>query len=196
MDIDSWIAAVAVAATAVSLYFAWGSGRAADRAARAAESQVQLQTELNRTAAQPYVWADVRVSDYQGHFLALVVGNNGPTVATDVRVTFDPPLPSADKAAPMAEAAMARLAAGMQSLAPGKVLLWPLGASEKILGDDRAQPHTVTVEARGPHGPVETLTYVIDLADFRESADQPGGSLHLVTKAIRELADATKKREQ
>lgn len=193
MDTTDWIAAAAVLVAAGGLYFTWLSGRAAVVAARAAESQVQLQVELNKAASQPYVWADVRVSDYQGHFLVLVLGNNGPTVATDVKVTFDPPLPSAGKAAPLLESALTRLGKGMQSLAPGKELIWPLGASEKIVGEDRSQPHAVTVEARGPHGPTEKLTYVIDLADFRESADHPGGSLHLVTRAIRELTDATTK---
>lgn len=58
----------------------------------AAREQTRLQRELSHEASQPYVWADIQPDMKQGTVLDLVIGNSGPTVATDIKVTFEPPL--------------------------------------------------------------------------------------------------------
>ncbi|NHB83640.1 hypothetical protein G7085_00115 [Tessaracoccus sp. HDW20] len=57
----------------------------------AAREQTILQRELAEAASQPYAWADIQPDTQQGSMLQVVVGNSGPTMARNVRVTFDPP---------------------------------------------------------------------------------------------------------
>jgi hypothetical protein len=56
------------------------------------------------------------------------------------------------------------------------------------------QVHRVTVTGAGPYGSLEELTYEINLADMRETLDQPDGSLHLVRKALDQLRGQMKER--
>lgn len=187
---------VSIAAAAIALLsaaFAGASVRQAKRSADAAEAQVAGMRESNIAVAQPYVWADVRGGDVSTRSLQLVVGNSGPTVAQDVRVVFSPPLPLGGAAQDLTGAAMKRLESGGLSLAPGRVLSWGLGPSPEILESDSPQVHRVQIDASGPFGSVETLTYEIDLSDIRESLDQPVGSLYALSKSVDKVAAALKK---
>lgn len=157
------------------------------RAANAARDQTRLQRELAQAAAQPYVWADVQPDHKQGTLLQVVVGNAGPTVATDVRVTFDPPLPVAEQFPGGVVAAQRRLDEGIRSLAPGRIIEWSAGRAFDVLKTDEARVHTITVTANGPYGPVTPLTFEVNLSDWRESRDAPAGTLHLVREAIQSL---------
>lgn len=180
----AWAAALAAIAAAVvalvSLPFTV-------RAANAAKAQTALQREVAVAAAQPYVWADVQPDLKQGTLLRIVVGNEGPTVATNIRVTFSPPLATPANYPGAIEAAQKVLAEGVKSLAPGRRLEWSAGVGYEVLAGDAPIRHTVTVSAEGPHGPLAPLTYDLDLADWRRVSDSPDGSLHLVRKSIEEL---------
>jgi hypothetical protein len=135
------------------------------------------------------VWVDVRPDESTGVLLNLAVGNGGPTLATNVRVAIDPPLPTIDQLRERVEAAQARLAAGISYLPPGRTLTWPLGQGFNLLKDSGSQAHTFTVKVDGPFGPVPTLTYTVDLADLRGLLDRPAGSLHQLTKAVEDLPE-------
>ncbi len=158
------------------------------RAANAAKAQTELQREMRKDAAQPYVWADVRADQHQGTLLNLVLGNAGPTFAHNVRATFEPSLPTESQfnGARVQE----RLRNGVASLGPGHRLVWPLGRGFELLSEDAPQIHTVTIDADGPFGPMPTMVYQLNLADLRETHDVPEGSLHLVRKAIQDVAKA------
>jgi hypothetical protein len=97
VNAETWVAVAAALIAAAALYFNWRSTRAAGRAARAAEEQTKVQQQLRIDAAQPYVWVDVRPDDATATLLNLVIGNSGPTVAVNVRVRVDPPLPAIDQ---------------------------------------------------------------------------------------------------
>jgi len=187
MSAEAWIAIAAALTAGAALYFNWQSTQAATRAARAAEDQTAIQRQLRVDAAQPYVWADLRPDDATGTLLNLVVGS-GPTVASNVRVTVDPPLPAIDQLKDRAETALARLAGGIQSLAPGRVLMWSLGQGFNLLKADGSQAFTLTITAEGPFGPVTPLTHVVDPTDWKGMLDRPAGSLHQLTEAVRELS--------
>jgi hypothetical protein len=182
--IGAMIAAIAAVAAAVlagvALYFDSRSTQAAHRAAEAAEEQTKIQRQLRIDAAQPYVWADLRPDDATGTLINLAVGNSGPTGAEKVRVKIDPPLPTDD---PLGRAAAAEgmLAQGIQSLAPGRSITWPLGRAFMVMKDEGSQAYTFTVTADGPFGPVPPLTHVVDMADWRGMLDRPAGSLHQLT---------------
>jgi hypothetical protein len=161
--------------------------RFSKQAADAAEKQTKLQQDVAVAASQPYVWADVQGDRKQGTLINLVVGNSGPTVATNVRVRIDPPLPFGSMPDQFKTVVERRLVPGLSSLAPNRVLRWALGSGPELLGEDGDQVHDVIVDADGPNGPVPTLSYRINLADFRETMDQPDGTLHAIRKSIDEL---------
>jgi hypothetical protein len=195
VNAQTWVAIAAALIAATALYFNLQSAHAADRAARAADEQTKIQRQLRIDAAQPYVWADVRPDEATGTLLNLVIGNSGPTVATNVHVRIDPPLPAIDQLKDRVEVAQARLTDGIRSLAPGRTLTWPLGQGFNLLKDSGPQAHTLTVNADGPFGPVPALTYVVDMSDWRGMLDRPAGSLHQLTKAVTDLAGKVGKQE-
>lgn len=159
----------------------------------AAREQTQLQIQLSREAAQPYVWADIQPDMQQGTVLHVVVGNSGPTMAHNVRVTFDPPLPKdgdrVDTIASLEEA----LRDGLRSLAPGRVIRWSLGPGHKLLNDEASHLRKVVVSASGPYGALPTLEVEIDISEWRKARDAPDGSLHHVRGAVQDLAKVVEK---
>ena len=180
-------ATVAAIAALALLYYSLRSARAAERAAKAAEEQTAIQDQLRKDAAQPYVWVDVRPDEVTSVLLNLVIGNSGPTVATNVRVSIDPPLPAIDQLKDRAQTAQDLLAHGIKSLPPGRTLVWPLGQGFSILRGSGPQVHTFTIEADGPFGPVPPQSYPLDLSDWNGAMHRPAGSLDQVATAIKNL---------
>jgi hypothetical protein len=136
-------AAVAALAAIAALYYNYKSTRAAERAAGAAEEQSRIQHQLRIEAAQPYIWVDVRPDEVTSVILNLIIGNSGPTVATNVRVVIDPPLPAIEQLQDRAQTAQDLLAAGIKALPPGRTLTWPLGQGFNIVAGDGPQVHTL-----------------------------------------------------
>lgn len=172
-------AVVAACAAVAALYFT-------AIAARAAKGQTEIQQKLREEAAQPYVWADVRADEENGVIVVLVVGNSGPTVATNVRVKIEPPLPTIEQLEG-ARAAQDQLAKGFKSLPPGRTLTWWLGQGWNLIVKEGSQVHRITIAADGPFGPIPELSYDIDLAEFREQQISPRGSLNGLIKAVQAL---------
>ncbi len=167
-------------AAIAALYYNYKSARAAERAAGAAEEQSEIQRQLRIDAAQPYVWVDVRPDEVTSVILNLIIGNSGPTVATNVRVMIDPPLPAIDQLQERAQTAQELLADGIKSLPPGRTLVWPLGQGFGILTGTGPHVHTFTIEAEGPFGRLPSQAYPLDLSDWRGGAQtrrqpSPGG---------------------
>jgi hypothetical protein len=187
VNAQTWVAIAAAVIAVIALYFNAQYTRSADRAARSAEAQTKIQQQLRIDAAQPYVWVDVRPDDVTGRLLNLVIGNSGPTVATNVRVQIEPSLPAIDQLRERTQAAQARLADGIRSLAPGRTIAWPLGQGFNLLNTVGSQVHTFAVTADGPFGAVPSQTYVIDLADLRGSLDRPA-PLHKLAEVVEELS--------
>lgn len=159
----------------------------------AAREQTELQQELARNASQPYVWADIQPDMQQGTVMHVVVGNSGPTIARNVKVTVEPGLPAGQQQSEKIESVQRTLANGLRSLAPGRVLRWSLGAGFDLLSSDVPQLRTVRIEGDGPHGPLEVVEFEIDISEWRQARDAPDGSLHHVRGAIRDLTKAVDK---
>src|SRR3954467_1580735 len=154
MDANGWVSAVAAIIALVSLVWV-------RRAANAAREQTAIQRQLRIDAAQPYVWVDIRPDDEHGQLLLIVVGNSGPTVATNVRVVFDPPVTVPPEVYERGNKAHAVLARGIASLPPGRQLKWPIGTGFKVLpAFEKANTlsYEATVQADGPFGQLEPLT--------------------------------------
>ncbi len=167
---------IAVAA----LYFTWQQARSAQR-------QTELQQRMHEDAAQPYVWADLRPDAEHGFIISLVVRNEGPTVATDVRVSFDRPLPN--KFADEWDELLIELA----SLAPSRQMVWWLKSGPDWFAGDEPKAFEVSIVCRGPFGPVRQK-YRINTEDFGEEQPTKTGSLAAVTKSIDALTKVLKQR--
>lgn len=184
---ETWITGAALLVAAAALYFTGIS-------AKAAKDQTEIQKQLRRDAAQPYIWADIRGNGDQGGGLDLVIGNSGPTVATNVRVKIVPPLPVTSIPPDYTEAAFTRLQEGIQALPPGREMIWSIGHGGSIMAAEADHAHTFTIDGTGPFGPIEPLSYVIDIGDFITTDDRPEGSLHQVRVGLDAVAKALSKR--
>lgn len=191
---------ISVLALPFTIWAAWAAARQSKAAhdqteiqreqVVAAREQTQLQRDLAHEALQPYVWADIQPDMQQGTVMHVVVGNNGPTVARNVRVTFDPPLPASQHQSDKVESVQRVLASGLRSLAPKREIRWTLGAGYDLLSSEGSQVRTVRVEGEGPHGPLPVLEIQIDISEWRQARDAPDGSLHHVRGAIKDLTKA------
>ena len=188
----TWLAIAATVIALVAVYFNAQSSRAAIRAARAAEEQIGIQWHQHMEAVQPYIWVDIRPDNMTGTLLNFVIGNSGPTPAKNVRVEVDPPLPAIDQLRGRAAVAQARLATGLSSLAPSRVLTWPLGQGFNLLSGNAPKAYRFTVSADGPFGPVPPRTQIIDLEDLRGTLDRPS-AIYQLTKAVENLTGRLEK---
>jgi hypothetical protein len=189
MDANAWIAIAAAAIGLGALYYTERAANASRSQATTSKEQTALQRQLRIDAAQPYVWVDLRPDEEHGGLLLLVVGNSGPTVATQVKVTFEPALDLPTTQTFKAAEARQLLARGIASLPPGREMRWNLGVVHQLISDGYAIGYTATVQAVGPFGPIPPLTYTINLDDLRHTLAVPDGTLHGVADAIRKLAD-------
>ena len=191
MDVSSVAAIVAAIASWAAVAGALIAIRPARRSAKASEEQTDIQREIARQSAQPYVWADIQPDRQQGTLIHLIVGNSGPTVARNVRVTIDPPLPVQSSNMARTEVAQRRLQEGILSLAPGRKLSWPIGRGYELLQNENDKTvYKICVKADGPYGPMASNQIEIRLTDWRESNDAPDGSLHYIRKEIEKLVRA------
>jgi hypothetical protein len=171
----------AAAAAAISAVFVWLQVAEMRR-------QTALQREIMEAANQPYVWADVRIQSMNGLILEFVLGNSGTTVATDVKVTIDPPFLDTESQFTEYLATMhEKLAKGIASLTPGHQHAWMIADSRDLMNRDDLGPHVVRIDCRGPFGPVPTNEYVIDFRNFRETTARHTGDLRDVVRAIDKL---------
>lgn len=175
------IAAVAAALSAVFVFFQ----------VREMKRQTALQLEIRQASEQPYIWADIDIQQPNGWMLELVVGNSGPSVATNVRVRIDPPIKQAAGHEHL-DAVFSRLAQGVASLAPGRRLYWTLGSSPDLVGGTGPFAHTVSIDCDGPFGPIPRAEYVIDLSDLKDSVAKRHGSLREISKSVDDVTKVLK----
>lgn len=192
------IAVVSAGAAIVAALFAGSQAVTATHQSRYAQEQLALAEQVRKDQAQPYVFADLRPDEQDPVKVMLVIQNTGVTVAKNVRVTFDPPLASV--AMPEFAEEMAVLKGAISTLPPGRRIQWFFDISFQLFDSpDAPRCYTVTVNADGPFGPVEELTYDIDLNDVgRSDAAAPVGKrivdeLGKTRKAIEKIANRDRK---
>ncbi len=167
--------------------------RPASKAVDESKEQTTIQRDLMVQAAQPYAWVDIQPDRQQGTMLQLVVGNIGPTMARNVKVFIDPPIPEHPAYSGTTAVVQERLREGILSLAPRRVIRWSLGRGFDLLEDkDDATIYRLRVTADGPYGALEPVEFEVRPRDWREARDAPDGSLHHVRKEIEKLAGEAK----
>lgn len=95
--------------------------------------------------------------------MVFTVENIGPTVARDVELSVTPPLKGGERSDWDEKIARA-IARKIPHLPPRRRLEWYFSFGPRFFEKaDLPRQYTVTVRSTGPGGPVEPLTYVIDL---------------------------------
>ncbi|MCP2324932.1 hypothetical protein HDA40_003439 [Hamadaea flava] len=140
-----------------------------------------VQAKLARNQKQPYVYVDIRPDEHQPALTVLLVRNQGPTVAKNVRVTLSPPLVSALHNAPENIETWE-----IGAIPPGAHLVRGIGVGNEIL-DRNPKPIQITIEADGPRGPVDPSVYGIDIKAL-EGVLIGHRTLNDVAVALKEIA--------
>lgn len=192
MDIGNWVALGAALISVIALIAAFGQARSARQQALAAKEQVELarrqteiQEQLYRDQQQPYVWVDYRIDPVSHWLLDLVLKNEGPTIATNVRVSFDPPISRAGAVKDLDLDTLPGFQDGFASLPPGREMRWTLGSHVEVYEENALKRHTVKISFDGPFGPVGPLVYELDYADGKSMALRDPGNLKALTEAIK-----------
>ncbi|WP_070159759.1 hypothetical protein [Rhodococcus sp. 1139] len=180
---------VAVIAAAIALL----SMGAAFWQANQARRQTDLQLRALHDAAQPYVWVDIRPDERDASFFHLILKNEGPTVAENVHITIDPPLPPSWGES-IGKDAIGPRQQHFSAIPPGRQMFWQLGLSHAIVAADTAKKFTVTINADGPYGPISPYTYQLDIDQYTHNHKYAPGSLSGITQAIEKLATAVEKK--
>jgi hypothetical protein len=183
---EYWVA-LGAAVSILSLMVAGFSLIYVRRSANASREQTKQQKQVAKDVAQPMLWVDIRGDDGQGQALVLL-GNSGPSIARNVKVTFDPAPQSTLDIKPILE----NLKQGIASVPPGRTMQWALGAPHNALDWDAHIAYRVRIEAAGPFGAIEPLEYVISVDDLHGSRAAPPGNLHAVAAELHEMTKATK----
>lgn len=158
MDAGDWIA---LGAVVVSVLAAVVSVWQAQIAKGAANEQLELAERIHREQNEPYVVVDIAPDRPGSSLLVLTIQNTGPTMARDVRIQATPELVSTQSTlTPRLVAAVSRPIA---MLPPGRRLVYAFDVGHLRFSSDLPMRYDFTVDARGPQGEVEQLTYSVDL---------------------------------
>lgn len=137
-------------------------------------------------AAQPYVWVDIRPHDEHAQLLVLCVGNSGPTVATNVRVTFTPTI-ELDGDNNRAHEAVEQLRAGVASLPPGRQMIWNLGFPPRQVPKLPDGGYRARVQADGPFGAMTPTEHELDPRALTYNLGVAPGTLHGIAVELERL---------
>jgi hypothetical protein len=184
---EYWVA-LGAAVSILSLMVAGFSLIYARRSANASREQTKQQKQAAKDATQPMLWVDIRGDDAQGQALILLLGNSGPSIARNVKVTLDPVPPATLDIKPILEI----LKQGIASLPPARTMQWALGAAHDTNDWGPHKAYRVRIEAEGPFGTIKPLEYVISVDDLHGSRAAPSGNLHAVAAELHEMTKATK----
>ncbi|MFJ8720951.1 hypothetical protein [Streptomyces sp. NPDC093269] len=161
---------------------------------KAAARANALTERAQREQSEPYVIADIRERVPGSQLLAFVIENTGPTMARDVELTINPPLQTTlgdETAAKLNEAVTRKIPV----LPPRRQLMFLMDVGNKLFNSDLPRLYTVIIKSAGPFGPVEPLTYTIDL-DVLKNTLLNRESLEWSTHIMAEEAQKARKAQE
>lgn len=152
----NWIAGCAVSISLVALYFSY--------------AQFMLNRRIKREASQPYVVPDIQPREGGSGILVFTLQNIGSTVARNVEIDVDPPFQGGE-GGDWDDKLRVALGRRLSHLPPGRRLEWYFTFGPRFYQRaDLPRKYTVKVRATGPSGPVEEMSYLIDLDLMQETA--------------------------
>ncbi|WP_091080874.1 COG1361 family protein [Nonomuraea wenchangensis] len=138
--------------------------------AETAARQLALEQRAHIESQEPYVVVDLRPSDFVPEALMLIIENVGPTLARNVRIIANPPFQrTLDRPGEPEFAETLLFTQGIPHLPPGRRLEVFMDLGFRLFATELPRQYEVTVKADGPFGPVEDLSYLIDLNVFTAS---------------------------
>lgn len=195
MGAGEWVAVAAALVAVVAVGFAAVQAQAAKVQAQAAKEQVaqarrqtEIQERVYQDQQQPYVWVDYRLDPVSYTLIDLVIKNEGPTIARNVKITINPMIKRTaefHKAADLPD--LQGFVDGFASIPPGREMRWSLGYHTEIAVQGNLGRHDVTISFDGPFGPVEPYTFVLDYADMKAASLRDPGHIGQVAKELKEI---------
>lgn len=164
MKAEHWSLVVSVLAF---LAAAWAM-KYARAQAQSAEGQLEVARQVHREQNEPYVIVDIQPQDARPLALVLVIQNIGPTMARNVRISVTPDLTSS-QGDDVSEALARVLARTIAMIPPGRRLEYLFDFGTVRFKSDLPMLFEFTVNSEGPAGPVEELTYTVDLDVLSEA---------------------------
>ncbi|MFE1949944.1 hypothetical protein ACFW9D_05680 [Streptomyces sp. NPDC059524] len=185
MNLEQWtfvVAAASMVAAAVAAY-----------QVKYARQALRFSERVQREASEPYVIVSIRPLQPWVPVLVVAIENTGPTVARNIRIAVSPDIESSlgDEMTQQLRQALART---IPMLPPGQKLEYPLDGEERW-SSGLPMLYTFTVNAEGPHGPLETMRYVSDISVLGTSlvGERPlkkvENELGQLRKLVKKLAD-------
>lgn len=194
MDAGDWVAAGAAFVAVVAVIIAALQAKSAREQAQAAKKQVglaerqtELQEQLYREQQQPYIWVDYRVDPVSNYLIDLVIKNEGPTTARNVRITFDPMVRRAKRFEDHELVKLPGFIEGFSSMPPGREMRWSLGSHVEVFEQGALTSHEVNIVFDGPFGPVEPYSYKLNYDDMKFATLRDLGNVGQVAKELKEI---------
>ena len=189
MDAAAWIAVVAAGISLGGIVPASLQVKSMKQQTKIQREQTRQQAEIQKDSQRPFVWLDLRTNPRNGQLLNLVLKNEGPTIATNIKIDCDPPIQyTTQMSRQITDRSPGVLEKGVTSMPPGREMVWALGLPHEVYSERRATRHRVRISFDGPFGPERPIEYILD---FQENADQNrvvDGSLIGIEKAIKEIS--------
>ncbi|TDB95350.1 hypothetical protein [Actinomadura sp. 7K534] len=210
MDFDAWALVVAIGSLIVAIWAirysreqaksaieqAISAVRSADAAHLQADSalrQLELSEKVRREQQEPYVVVNIRPSEHVTNVFLLVIENLGPTVARNVRIGCSPPIERVAEQELPGKFILRNsfiFNQGIPIMPPGWKIELFFDMSHKRLNSDLPLQYTFTADTEGPFGPVEQLTYEVDLRMFTEVETLTVKGVHQGVKEMEKLRKA------
>ena len=132
--------------------------------------QLSLSRRVRREQLEPFIVVDIAPQSPASPMLNLIITNSGPTVARDVAIRVSPPLRTS--LGPEYEVRLAAaVARKIPTLPPGRSIAFFVDTGFNIFDQSRSLPtvYTFEVDCLGPFGPVQKMTYIVDLGILEDS---------------------------
>lgn len=178
-------------ADCVAAFGAMGTFGVAVIAARAAFRQVREARALREEQARPFVVVDFALNPTTSFFFDIVVKNIGATLASNVKITFDPPIASTLDSSEQPIGEWSWFHEGFPSIPPGKEYRAMFDtAPDRLERTDLPRRYDVTVEFDGPSGRETPLKQTLDLDVYHNGSSIDRYSTHHIAMALRAIAKA------
>jgi hypothetical protein len=162
-------------------------------AAIVAYFQVREARRLREEQARPFVVVDFESSPAWSNLINLVIKNVSNTLATDVRMEFDPPLKSSDASNQLPSSLLIR--EGIPTLPPGRRIHVFFDATHERIKTDLPLRYDVTVSFKDYRGrQQERLLYRLDLEPLYDVNYITEYGVHHAAKALREIEKLLKQK--
>lgn len=106
--------------------------KSASQQVQLARRQTEVQEQLYREQPQPYVWLDYRIDPISYWLVDLVIKNEGPTTARNVKFGIDPMIRRSKHFGDRVLAKLPGFLEGFAALPPGREMRWSLGSHADI----------------------------------------------------------------